>query len=212
MVLLLVIGFFFTNNMTMMLSPEEWMRYFSEPGGLLLNLAEPTLMPRFLHFVLSAVAVGGLFLALMWELKRRDHKRRYQARIRHALRWFTWATLLQFVIGTWWLLTLPTPLSAYSWAETIGNTFLCLGMLGTISYPWFSLSNTGSGCVHGATMLTILCMVLMRDQMRTAFLKPYFEPSTLETHPQYGSLVLFILVTRHRRCRHCLHAQTGLWK
>ena len=75
---LLVIGFFFSNNMTMMLSPEKWVRYFSSPGGTLLNLSEPSLIPRYLHFVLSGVAVGGLFMALVWDLKAKGHDGAFQ--------------------------------------------------------------------------------------------------------------------------------------
>jgi len=189
---LLIIGFFFTNNMTMMLSPESWTRYFSNPGGTLLNLSEPTLIPRYLHFVLSAVAVGGLFLAVMWEIKSRTETR-HQDKIKHGLRWFTWATLLQFAIGTWWLFALPKHvvrifMGGSSWATLL----FTLGMLGTVVSLLFGFKGRVKSCA-GATILTILCMVLMRDQMRTAYLKPFFEPSSLVTNPQYGSLVLFLL-------------------
>ena len=59
-VLLLAIAFFFTNNMTLMQLPESWPRYFANPGGTLLNLDDPTLWPRYLHFVVASVAVAGL--------------------------------------------------------------------------------------------------------------------------------------------------------
>ncbi|MBW2613232.1 MAG: hypothetical protein JRD49_06285 [Deltaproteobacteria bacterium] len=190
---LLIIGFFFSNNMTMMLSPDSWVRYFDAPGGTLLNLAEPTLIPRYLHFVLSAVAGGGLFLAIVWELKARRHENHYQERIQQSLRWFIGATLLQFAIGTWWLFTLPEHVARiFMGGSTPATALFILGMLGTILALIFGFKGRVRPCA-GVTILTILVMVLMRDQMRTAFLKPYFELAMLETNPQYGSLILFLI-------------------
>jgi len=61
-ILMLLVAFLFTSNITLMLTPEKWVRYFSNAGGTILNLSEPTLIPRFLHFVCASIAIGGLFL------------------------------------------------------------------------------------------------------------------------------------------------------
>ena len=37
----LVIAFFFSNNMTLMLNPKAWAGYFNRPDGFLLNLNDP---------------------------------------------------------------------------------------------------------------------------------------------------------------------------
>ena len=190
---LLVIGFFFSNNMTMMLSPEKWVRYFSSPGGTLLNLGEPTLIPRYLHFVLSAVAVGGLFMALVWKLKPHAQASVCREQIKQSLNWFLVATLLQFGVGTWWLLALPRHvvrmfMGGSAWATAL----ITLGLLGTILSLIFGYKTRVRLCT-GATLVTILCMVLMRDALRTAMLEPYFSLAMLEINPQYGSLVLFLV-------------------
>lgn len=190
---LLVIGFFFSNNMTMMLSPEKWVRYFSSPDGTLLNLAEPTLAPRYLHFVLSAVAMGGLFMALVWRLKADGRASACHEKVKQSLNWFLGATLLQFGVGTWWLMTLPRHIvrifmGGSAWATAL----FALGLLGTILSLIFGYKVRVRLCI-GATLATILCMVLMRDLLRTAMLKPYFTLPMLETNPQYGSLVLFLI-------------------
>jgi hypothetical protein len=39
-ILMLLIAFFFTNNITLMLTPETWTRYFSHAGGTILNLSD----------------------------------------------------------------------------------------------------------------------------------------------------------------------------
>ena len=190
---LLVIGFFFSNNMTMMLSPEKWVRYFSSPGGTLLNLGEPTLIPRYLHFVLSAVAMGGLFMALVWKLKPHAHISVCREKIKQSLNWFLVATLIQFGVGTWWLLALPRHvvrmfMGGSAWA----TAFFALGLLGTILSLIFGYKARVRLCA-GATLMTILCMVLMRDALRKVMLEPYFSLAMLEIDPQYDSLVLFLV-------------------
>ena len=191
--ILLIIGFFFSNNMTMMLSPEKWPRYFDAPNGLLLNLSEPTLAPRYLHVVLSAVAVGGLFLALVWEVKGRGGNSRHHRHIEQGLRWFAGATLLQFVVGSWWLASLPRHLTGlFMGGSSVATTSFALGLTGTILSLVFSFRNQTKPCVV-STVLTIACMVIMRDHLRTSSLEPYFTLSTLKVVPQYGSLVLFLV-------------------
>ncbi len=50
---LLYIAFVFVNNNTLAIQPDRWGIYFENPGGWNLNLGEPTLWPRYLHFVLG---------------------------------------------------------------------------------------------------------------------------------------------------------------
>ncbi len=76
--LLLTIGFVYVNNFTLMHQLPGWTRYFDQPHGVLLNLADRTLWPRYLHFMLSAPAIGGLALALYhtWRKRRGPRTRR----------------------------------------------------------------------------------------------------------------------------------------
>ena len=65
-ILVFLIGFLFSNNLTLSETPSRWAgKYFANPAGWNLNLTEPTLIPRFLHFVVAAVAVGGLLLVFL---------------------------------------------------------------------------------------------------------------------------------------------------
>ena len=192
-VILLFIGFLFSNNMTLMLSPGKWVGYFTSPGGTLLNLAEPTLIPRYLHFMLSAVAVGGLFMALLWQQKAKGDETVDREKIKQSLDWFLVATLLQFGVGSWWLMALPKHIILLfmgnsAWATTL----FVLGLAGTVLSLIFGYKARVRLCA-GATLFTIVCMVLMRDLLRTAMLEPYFTLTMLEVDPQYGSLVLFLV-------------------
>src|SRR5271167_4095215 len=60
------IGFIFVNQMTLMLHPERQIAmYLASARGLHLNLADPTLLPRYLHMLVGATAVAALFVALL---------------------------------------------------------------------------------------------------------------------------------------------------
>lgn len=61
--LLLMTAFLLSNASTLMLRPDFWFRWFSEPHGHLLNTSDPTLFPRYLHILLASLAVGGLTMA-----------------------------------------------------------------------------------------------------------------------------------------------------
>jgi hypothetical protein len=61
LVIFLFIAFLLSNNMTLMLHPEQWSVYFKHPAGTVLNLADPVL-PRYFHFINGGLAVGGYSL------------------------------------------------------------------------------------------------------------------------------------------------------
>jgi hypothetical protein len=192
-ILLLIVGFFFSNNMTLMLRPAEWTRYFTNPRGTLLNLSEPTLIPRYLHVLASALAVGGLFLAIVWQVKGTRASTSYQKNIEQSLRWFNYATLSQFIIGSWFLMRLPDDMARmFMGGHPYATMLFAAGVIGTIISLIFGFKNKVWPCAV-ATVVTVAVMVLMRDQLRLAYLTPYFHPTMLKTSPQYSPFFLFIL-------------------
>ncbi len=72
LLLILTVGFIYSNNMTLMLRPHSWSAmYLHSPGGLQLNTDDPTLMPRWLFFMAGCFPAAGaalLLLALRSEL------------------------------------------------------------------------------------------------------------------------------------------------
>ena len=114
--ILLIIAFFFTNNMTLMLQPDRWLDYFSRADGTLLNLGDPTLIPRYLHFVIGAVAVAGLFFALVGHFRFIKSSVDRDALIDKGLHYFAWATSIEIFFGLWFLLSLPARSCPCSWA------------------------------------------------------------------------------------------------
>ncbi|MEW6595360.1 MAG: hypothetical protein AB1413_10880 [Thermodesulfobacteriota bacterium] len=191
---MLLIGFFFTNNLTLMQTPAAWPAYFRHPGGLFLNLAEPTLVARYLHFMVAAVATGGLFLALLSHFQKELAEEERRARIKNGLAWFTYATMVEIAIGIVFLLSLPKPvlrifvggnwLATLLFAGALVGSFYCI-KFGARERLWHATA---------AMTVTILLMILVRDLARHAYLAPYFHPADLPVAPQYSPMLLFFLI------------------
>ncbi len=190
-VLALVIAFFFSNNMTLMLNPEKWTGYFDHRSGTMLNLGDPTLIPRYLHFVVASIAVGGLFMAITWKFKQDPKAAQY---IDEGLKWFSYSTLVQIGVGLWFLISLPQEIMLLFMGGSVFHTAIfLLGLLGVAMILVFSFKKM-VWATTGGLVLTIAFMVLMRDLVRNAYLSPFYHPSERVVIPEYGPLFIFLAV------------------
>ena len=194
-ILFLLIAFMFVNNITLMANPEKWSQYFFNSSGTILNLTEVTLIPRFLHFVFASIAVGGLFMAIVGEIKiKRGHNNsNYKGMISSGMKWFSYATLIQVIVGFWFLVSLPENIISLFMGGSKFATFLFFSSLVfTALVLLFGLKKRVRASVI-TTLLTISIMVLMRDIVRTAYLEPYFVLSDLKVEPQYSPMIFFLI-------------------
>ena len=190
-ILLLWIGFVFTNNMVMMIQPEIWASYFRNPFGTLLGLKEPMLIPRYLHFVVASVAVAGLLQAIFWTVKQQEPVSK-QA-VRSGLNWFVWATCIQFIVGIWFLISLPEDkMMLFLGRAPLHSALLALGIvLGGAAVV--SAAQNKVWPTSALALITVVDMVLVRDLLRSAYLKPYFSPKQLTVVPEYSPMILFLV-------------------
>jgi len=191
--LLLMVAFLFSNNVSIMQMPEVWTRYFSDRTGWLLNFSDPAIIPRYLHFVASAVAIGGLAIALYFEILKRRGATDGDDWIKLGCKWFTAATIINFGIGFWFLGALPE--IAYN-SSTLGGKIFFILMVGSIATIIPSVVSAQTGRIIPAAawaLVTVLLMTLARDVLRLTYLKPYFSLSDLPTAPQYSPFLVFLL-------------------
>jgi len=189
-----IIAFLFSNNMTLMLMPEKWQAYFSNSRGTILNLTEPTLYPRYLHFITASIANGGLFLALLNDFRARKVDKKSRENVASGLKWFTHAFAVQIIIGFWFFIMLPKEIRSLFMGQNIYATLLLiLGLLGAFTSLGLSLKKRVRPCAVGV-LFTVANMVLMRDVVRAAYLKPYFHVSSLKVSAQTSSMILFLIM------------------
>ena len=189
----LFIAFLFSNNLTMMQNPESWPRYFADRSGFLLNLGDPTLIPRYLHFMASALAIGGLSVALFYEFRRKRGDGEAQRWVQYGCSWFMWATLINFPLGFLFLGSLPDFTHDVS---TLSGALFAFFLIGSVLSGWISVMHARATRVFRATgwaLATVFQMILVRDFTRTAYLRPYFSPGDLEVIPEYLPMILFLI-------------------
>ncbi len=191
--ILLYIGFLFSNNMTLMMQPEKWQAYFNNQDGTLLNLSDPSLYPRYLHFVVGSVAVAGLFFALVGHFRFTKSSVERESLIAKGMTYFTYATAVQIFIGVWFLLALPKKVMlVFMGGSSYGTILLLLGIiLAFIAlYSGYKQQVILSSVI---TLVTIIMMIFMRDLVRIAYLEPYFHLSDLVVEPEYSPLIFFLV-------------------
>lgn len=193
LVLVMVVGFFFTNNMTLMLTPDSWNRWFSTPGGSLLNLSDPALLPRYLHMMTGSLAVGGLCVALYAQTVLTQDNAVSDAGVKLGMGLFSWLTALQLFVGAWFLLTLPTAvLKRFMGGDPIATVLLLAGILLAVA----SLVSGFKRKVVASLSLAIPLLYVMsfiRDIVRSGYLAPFFDPAKVPVTPQWSPMVLFFV-------------------
>jgi len=188
------IGFMFVNNNTMAMVPAQWTAWFAHRDGSVLNLSEPTLWPRYLHMMIGAVAVGGLFVALVHDRKVRAGDKRAAAARDWALPFFTHGSLAQMAVGLWWLMALPDPvMKQFMGGSPVASILLVAGIgLGVWAVVLGFQKKVTLAVV--AVVLTVLVMALMREVVRFGYLDGVFHPGDLVVEQQISPLILFLAV------------------
>jgi len=194
LVLLLTIAFFFVNNITLMQTPQTWEAYFQRPGTTFLNLAEPTLLVRYLHFVVASVAVGGLALALLAFFQQKKGEPGAANRLRGGMRWFTYATVVQIATGIPFLFSLPKNIYQLFVGDSALHAALFAAALLAASASLYYGNKERVWPATFALAATIFFMVLVRDLTRQAYLAEYFHPADLRLVPQWSPMFLFLAI------------------
>lgn len=200
-ILVFLIGFMFTNNITLMQRPSRWgAKYFASAGGWHLNLTEPTLIPRYLHFFTAAVAVGGLLLVFM-ALANWKRDREYAGQLlEFGGKTFMYATMTQFVVGIVFLISLPAEMRMlFMGGDPVATSLLLVGIVGGVAAIFLMSDALHKQNIRVAAFyvpaiigVVIACMSVMRDILRDAYLKPYFHPGQFAVKTQWEVLPLFL--------------------
>jgi len=188
------IAFLFSNNITFMLDPEAWNVYFANPAGTSLNLGDPVLLPRYLHFIVGGIAVGGLFVALVGKMKRKMASDVRAAAENIGMKVFTFFTGVQVASGFWFLLSLPQDvIRLFTGGDALATLIFIAGFLLALVVLAAGISRK----VYAIAVLVVplvYIMSFMRDSVRSGYLKPHFSPESLQVLPQYSPMFLFFFV------------------
>ncbi len=187
-------GFIYTNNMTLMLQPEKWDAYFVQRGGTILNLSDPALWPRYLHFVLASIAVAGLFSSLMWQFRGKKGRTEADGAVKKGLRVFAVATSVQVVIGIWFLLALPREFMLAFMGRNLYYTILLVLGLALAAGALIMAFRDKFWPTFYHLLALMLVMALSRLAVRDLYISRFFKVSELTLKPQYDVMILFLII------------------
>jgi hypothetical protein len=193
LVIFLCIAFIYSNNMTLMLDPEKWNVYFGHPAGTVLNLGDPALIPRYIHFMIGAFAVGGLFVALFGRFRTTMKPEIRAAAERTGMNMFSFMTGVQIVAGFIFLLSLPRKVMlSFVGGNALATVFLAVGASLALLVFAAGMKRKVYVCA-GLVLPLIYIMSFIRDFVRTGYLKPYFSPDFFQMTPQYSPMFMFFV-------------------
>ena len=192
--ILLYIAFIFVNNLTLMNQPEKWTAYFDNRGGSILNWAEPTLIPRYLHFIAPSVAIAGLFMALVWNSRQKKGVQGAEVKVKSSLLIFGYATIAQIIVGLWFLLAIPRDfMLQFMGGNIIATLIFLLGFLSGIGAVATAFANKLRPTLI-MLLVTVMSMVVTRAFLRDMYLDGKFSLGSLQMDPQYGVMILFFII------------------
>jgi hypothetical protein len=202
-VLFLCVAFLYTNNATLVENPAYWPDIYAGVKSVI--APDPSLIPRYLHNVIGAVAIAGLWIAVIggYQLKfHPDNEPVARSLIRTGLLWATIATVVEIVSGGVYLYSLGLErISLFmgngflfvAWAISVVTAILCIITL------IMALINENNGkFITGSVVLfviTLVGMVMGRDLLRVISLKENagFSIDQWIVIPSTSSLVFFLI-------------------
>jgi len=193
LLLLVLVGFFLSNNMLLMVTPERFGEYFSHRSGTLLSFGQPGFWPRFLHMLLGALAIGGLFVALLGRFGKAEKPKLASHAEKVGMSCFLILTFFNIFMGFWYLLSLPEELRRLFMGGNAGATtafavalLLMAGALIVTYRKSFRLA-----IFHAVGLVVV--MTFMRSWLRSAYLRDVFTLDQLQVVPQYSPMLFFFM-------------------
>ena len=101
------------------------------------------------------------------------------------------ATIAQFCDGIWLLISLPRDIMLlFMGGNFVHSAVFLAGLLAGLTSLVFGFMKKVWPAAWAA-IISIILMVIMRDMVRTAYLKPYFAVENLKAIYQYSPMIMF---------------------
>jgi hypothetical protein len=195
-----VVAFIQTLVNVLQLTPPRWEAVAVAVAAV---VQDPTILPRYLHFLLGSLAVAGIFLAVVAvERASRRPDPFFGWLARRGVIWALAATGLQMVDGFWFLFSLPRELlmalvGGQPWptvhlALGMGLGFLALILLSGLRDP--ERQRAVLRLTAAVLCVTVFAMIGLRDVVRAMYLSPLVRLRDLPRTTQADVTILFFVV------------------
>jgi len=192
-ILFIHVAFLFTQNMTAMLHPQDFYSLFvNGQVGTILGPVTLSNIARLAHFIVGAVAVAGLGVALLSRRWRTESPELAVWGRRYGVTWFMAGTLVQFLVGLWFLFSLPVEIRQALVGDKLAVGLLVLGIFLALLALLTAPKSLWASSV--AILGTVSAMAVVRHFVRVAYLRPYFDPHVLPVQGQWAVFSIFVVL------------------
>ncbi len=202
LIVVLKIGFIYTNNMTLMLRPDVWgAMYENSAAGVQFHSGDPTMMPRWLYMILGSIGVAGIAL-LFISMKSTVDDGVASLLTRWGGRLLAGFTVVQIALGFWVFRSQP---EAVRGGLTSGAVYPAMIGIWAVS----ALAAIGVGVMIArqarasgglvslaalAAFLNVFAMVLLRDGVRDLSLASAgFDVWAREVATNWSTVTIFLI-------------------
>ncbi len=192
--LLLLILRTFVANISLMQQPQEfYARFLTGTVGDSLGPNSLVVWARMMHFLLAALAVGGLGLAILARSWKAEAPELAAWAHRYGLRWFQAGTGLEILVGLWFLFSLPAEIrGAFLGGDSLSTALLVVAVLLAVLAMVVARRSLAASSV--AILGTVSLMVVIRHLVRIDYLRPYFDPRSLPVEGQWTVFAIFAVL------------------
>lgn len=159
-------------------------------------MGDPAIMPRYLHFMLAAVSVGGLTLALLFQHrlgKGALTQEEAMPSIRFGMVWFSVGTSMQLLVGSTFLGSLPLDIRQLFLGGSTFHTGAAIVALTCVAITLHYSVRRQVYATAVALVATVSAMAVLRALLRTAYLQPYFSVRDLPVQADYSPMIMFVV-------------------
>lgn len=190
----MVIMMIFVQNLSLMQRPADFYAIFLSHGaGKYLGRLDSATLARYFHFLVAALAVAGLGLALASNRWKNDAPDFAAWARRYGVAWFMAGTGVQFLVGFWFLFSLPGEIRRmFLGADALATALLVAAL--ALAVLAMMAARRSLAAASFAIFGTIALMAVIRHVVRTAYLKPYFDPRALPVEGQWVVFVIFAVL------------------
>ena len=195
--LLLCNAFIFVNKATLVQDPASWLNHARNPLGIFLNF-DPQLIPRYLHMVVSCLAIGGLALSFYASKRLNSLEkngapgndlRRVATQENTGLQWYFYATALQLIIGLWFLLSLPeSQQKIFMGGNKLGTGLFIVGLV-FVMLSLLASKQKKMVTTICSLLVVVLSMAGMRHILRLSMLENF--PAPADSPLDVGPFLMF---------------------
>lgn len=193
LILLMCVGYFFSNNMLLMTLPEQFVHYFQFRDGSMLVSGHQSFLPRYLHMITGSIAVGGLFVVLLGKFRASQNPELADRAASVGMRTFFIMTLINVLFGLWYLVSLDKPnMMLFMGRDLAATVCFLLALLLVVAVLVTSYRKRFAATLTGTVILVYL-MSFLRAWLRSDMLSEYFNLGQLTVEPQYSPMIFFFV-------------------